>query len=100
MKLSNFGRRVQVKIRTWKKVEAILEKQPFDSIEHGIFHQWGTNVVNKSGQPPVQQTMGIVELQTGERKGKVVRILPEFVTFLDPMKEIPNGDRAELRTQQ
>jgi len=87
VRLTNFGRRCEVSIRTWQKQKDTKDKKAVDTMEHGIFHQWGMNVVNKSQQQPVMQTVGIVELETGTSKGKVVRILPEYIKFLEPLKE-------------
>lgn len=94
MILTNFGRRVQVQIRKYFKNpegEAAHE----DVTLEGVFHHWGYNSVSKKGHPTVMQTVAIVELEDG----KCCRILPEFVTFLQPMRvqgEIRGNREREL----
>jgi len=84
MKLTNLGRKLEVQLRVWKKPEEGGKKEPVDTVETGIFHQWGSNLVRKKESPILYQTIGIVELEDGQ----IVRVLPEFITFKEPMKEI------------
>jgi urease beta subunit len=81
MNQTNFGRRVEVRLRTWTRGDD-GQKKAVDSVSAGVFHYWGSNVVAKRGVPPVQQTVGLVELEGG----RMVRVLPEYVTFTQPMK--------------
>ncbi len=83
MRLSNFGRTCEVKVRTWVK-DAEGKKNPVDIIQKAVFHQWGNNFIQRKESPPSYQTIGIVEL----RDGKTTRILPEFIKFTEPMREI------------
>lgn len=84
LKATSFGRKVEVKLRDWIKNEELGKKEAQDHTETGVFHQWGINRVCAKGSPPTMQTVGIIELENGE----VIRLLPEFITFMEPMKEL------------
>ena len=84
MRLTNFGRKCEVKIRTWVKHGEGQPNTSKDSLEQGTFHMWGSNVERKKNSPVVAQTIGIVELENG----KIVRLLPEFVEFKEPIREV------------